>query len=201
VEQVCFDISNKDPRFHDAQTSMIDDMTKPIYKPKYNIENCDSDSDCQTKQAVKSDCTNGDFTQYEKNNFPIPGYSLFCIGITGYEQKEQTILVVNQAKKTEVEAADAAKAQLENDIAERMKRASFGQRMIAYMGVRNDAKNLTEQQTTQFLSTYGGLMQLFQAGAIDTAKAQIEGITPDGTLVTQADKDALLSEINAYLGQ
>lgn len=197
--QTCFDITNKDPRFHEAQTSMVDDLSKPIMKPPYNSINCDSDSDCYDKIAAL-ECVLGDNPQRIKNEV-LPGWTVSCTGVTGYEQMEQTVLVENAALKAQVLAADQAKADTEAAIAARQKRMAFGSRMVAYMGVRNDAKSLNEAQTVSFLSTYGPIMQMFQAGAINTAKAQIEAVTPDGTITTQADKDALLAEINAFLGQ
>lgn len=197
----CFNCVEKDCRFQDKQTTNVDDTTKPIYKPKYNIENCDSDADCQTKQGSKNDCTSGDYTAYEKNSPPIPGYSLYCIGISGYEQKEVKVLVENAAEKTSVEAADAAKAQLRADIGAMKAHIKFGNRMIAYIGARNMAKSLTTAQVKTVVETYSTIQALLASGSIATAKVEIEAVTPDGTLITQADKDAILAEVNAYLGQ
>ena len=195
----CWDCGANDCRVVDVQTSMVDDQTKPIYKAKYDLSNCDSDVDCTQKQDSKN-CNQGDYSTYEKNSPPIPGFSVYCIGIESYEQKEVKELVENSAVKTSVEASDTAKKQLETDIAARKKRIEFGTRMIAFMGVRNDSKNLTAEQSKTFLVTFGPIMSLMQAGALDTAKSEIEALTPDGTLVTQADKDAILAEINSFLG-
>jgi len=200
--QPCFDVSNKDPRWHEAVVQTVDDQSKPIYKPKYNLKACSTANDCQTKMSAEGQdyCQNGDMMAYEKNQV-MPGYSYFCYGITGYEQKQQTVLVENSDLKAQVLAAEQEKKQLEEQIAERRKKIAFGQRMIAYMGVLNDSKNLSVAQSQQFLQEVAPVMQLFQAGAIETAKDAISGITPDGTVITQADKDALLAEVNSYLGQ
>jgi len=198
--QKCFDITNKDPRFHETQTSMVDDPSKPIMKAPYNSINCDSSNDCNAKILDGSiTCIASDNPSYVKNPV-LPGFTMSCTGIAGYEQMQQTILVENAALKTSVQAADATKATQESAMAVRMKRIGFGVQMIAFIGIRNDEKSLSEAQSVTFLTTFAPIMQLLQAGALDTAKVQIEGITPDGVLTTQADKDAILAEINAFIG-
>ena len=73
--------------------------------------------------------------------------------------------------------------------------------MIAYIGARNMAKSLTTAQVKTVVETYSTIQALLASGSIATAKVEIEAVTPDGTLITQADKDAILAEVNAYLGQ
>lgn len=198
--QACYDISKKDPRFHEPQTSMVDNPAKPIYKPKYDFVNCDSPSDCTQKAGSKT-CLTGDHSTYEKNQMPIPGYSLYCVGITGYEQMEQTVLVENSAKKTEVQASEAQKEAMDLKLEKLAKDAQFGSSMIGLVGVRLRDKNLTRAQTKQVMKDYRELIDLLKVGSIEHSKAEVESITPDGTLISQGDKDALLAEINAYLGQ
>lgn len=206
--QECFEIGNigdagyKDPRFHVVQTSNVDDLTKPIYKAPYNSENCDSDADCGSKHAAKeATCTNGDTAQWQKNEV-LPGYTLFCTGISGYEQKEVKTVVEDATLKTSIEAADAAKAQVEADVKEMEKHVRFGQRMIAYIGARNKQKSpaLTTAQVKTIVETYSTIHALLGSGSLVTAKAEIEALAVNDPLVTQADKDAILGEINAYLG-
>lgn len=197
----CFEISKKDPRFHEVETQTVDDMAKPIYKPKYNLESCSSPEDCQSKMAsVGASCSNGDYANYEKNQV-MPGYSIFCMGISGYEQKTIKVLVENSALKASVLAADAEKKTLETQISTMSKHIAFGNRMIALIGARNVSKNLTTAQVKQVVESYSTIQSLLSSGSLLTAKAEIEAITPDGTLITQADKDAILGELNAYLGQ
>lgn len=199
--QACYDITGKDLRFHSVQTGEVDDPSKPIYKTKYNVTACSNSQDCANKLSAEASpfCEEGDYPQIKENSL-MPGYSYFCAGITGYEQIEAQVLVEDAALKAQILAADQAKKTLEEQIQARTKRINFGTRIVALMGVRNDSKSLTAEQSASFLQTYGPIMQMLQAGALDTAKTQIEGITPDGTVTTQADKDALLAEINSYLG-
>lgn len=199
--QACFDITGESAEWLEVQTAQVDDMDKPILKPAYGSVACDSDAHCIERiEAGDIACLNGDYRVTEKNSV-LPGFTVYCTGVTGYEQKTVTAAVVNEALKTQVQAARAAEQADEAAIQARTKRIGFGVRMIALIGVRNDAKNLTNEQSKTFLTSYGPIMQLLQAGAIDTAKAEIEALTPDGTLTTQADKDAILAEINAFLTQ
>lgn len=198
--QLCFDITTKDPRYNSPVTSMVNDIEKPIYKAPYNTENCDSEQDCVSKVSAKNaSCTNGDSATYQKNQV-LPGYTIFCTGISGYEQREQTVLVENADLKASVLAADAQKAQLESDIANMQKHIAFGNRMIAYIGVRNKSKGLTKGQVKQMVQDYSVINDLLASGSLLTVKDEIEALVPDGTIVTQSDKDALLAELNSYLG-
>lgn len=205
--QECFDIGHKaspdykDPRFHEVQTSMVDDTNKPIYKPKYNLSNCDSDDDCLSKyDSTASGCTSGDYVQHEKNTL-VPGYSVYCIGIASYEQMEVKTVVENAALKASVEADDAQKAADYAALEAVAKDAKFGNKMIAFVSARIRTKTLSLADTKLVLNDYAAVISLLRAGSIPHAKSEVTAMTPDGTRVTQADKDALLAEINSYLGQ
>jgi len=198
--QECFDVTGVDRRYKEVQPSQQDDLTKPIFKAPYNVENCDSDTHCGgLMQAKEAECTNGDYSQYQKNAV-LPGYTIYCTGVTGYEQKTVNVIVDNAALKTSVEAADAQKAADDAALAAVAADAAFGNRMIAYVGARVRSKSLNLTDTKQVLSDYSAVIGLLRAGSITHAKTEIEGLTPDGTRISQADKDALLAEINAYLG-
>ena len=90
---------------------------------------------------------------------------------------------------------DLSKLQLEEDIELRIKRQSFGQRIIAIMGVRNEAKSLTDQQVIDMRTTYSVIREALQDGDILAAEALITAVTPDGTVTTNEDKTTLLAEI------
>ena len=198
----CFDISGKDVRYHEVKSVQVDDKTKPIWKPKYNVVSCGTDQECVEKMAElggNSHCNSGDEIKYSKNTL-MPGFSIYCTKVTGYEKKTVKKLVENASAKAAVQSADAAKAQEQAALEQAMKHQSFGKKMQAYIAVRNRQKSLTVPQVKQMTDTYGPIQSLLLSGSIETAKAQIQAITPDGTLVTQADKDAVLAEINAYLG-
>jgi hypothetical protein len=85
----------------------------------------------------------------------------------------------------------------ENEIDLRMKRQDFGRRLIAIISIRNDSKDLDASEIVQFATDYATINTALLNGSIGTAKALIQAITPDGVITTQADKDALINEINA----
>lgn len=192
----------KDPRFHETKTKEVNDQSKPIYKPKYNLKNCSSPEDCQSKIAKegKSYCQNGDYANFSKN-VVMPGFSYFCTGVSGYEKKTVKEIVVNQGKKVQIETAESERKEIEKQLLQQGKNVAFGTKLIGIISMRNKSKSITRAQRRKLFKDFRGVVDFLYAGAIDDAKAEIEEITPDGTVVTQADKDAILAEINSYLGQ
>lgn len=87
----------------------------------------------------------------------------------------------------------------EIEIALRIKRIEFGKRLIAIMSIRNDAKNLTTPQIIQLVTDFSDINTAWANGSIATSRALVDAITPDGTILTTADKTAILAEIDANL--
>lgn len=112
----------------------------------------------------------------------------------------ETQLVEDVALKATVEAEDIALAASENLIKDKLKNMDFGKRVLALVSIRNDAKTLSTVNVASISATYAPIQALLLSGSIATAKNQILSIVPDGTLVTQADLDAIVAEINSYLG-
>lgn len=94
--------------------------------------------------------------------------------------------------------AIAAK-ELESEIELRVKRISFGQRLIAIMSIRNDAKDLTPSEIVELVATFQTINTAWLNGSIATSRALIAALTPDETILTTADKTAILAEIDANL--
>lgn len=122
----------------------------------------------------------------------------------GQDENQQPILetqlLEDAGLKASVEAADLAQVGSEAAIALKLKNMEFGKRVLAIVSIRNDAKSLQPADVVSLSNTYAPIQGLLLNGSIATAKAQVEAITPDGTLVTQGDLDAILAEMNAYLG-
>jgi hypothetical protein len=85
----------------------------------------------------------------------------------------------------------------EADIAMRIRRIQFGQRLIAIMGIRNDAKELSVEQILQLVADFADINNAWLNGMIASSRGLIDAITPDGTLLTTADKTAILAEIDS----
>ena len=198
----CFDISGKDPRFQKVESQEVDDVTKPIYKSKYAFSNCDTHQACLDMSGDKAaECLTGDSPQIEKNQAPIPGYSIFCHGIEGYEKKTLSVLVEDADLKTSVLAAQKAKDDAAAAVKQIASDAKFGEYLIALVGARIRAKDLSLADTKLVLSEYAPLISLLRSGAIKHAKEEADGMTPDGARISPEDKTFILSELTAYLGQ
>lgn len=98
------------------------------------------------------------------------------------------------------EDADAIALQAsEDEIALRVKRIQFGQRLVAIMSIRNDAKSLTTEQIVQLVNDFADINKAWLNGSIATSRALVDALVPDETILTTADKTAILAEIDANL--
>ena len=197
----CVDFEKKVLDYHDVVTTEVDDTTKPIYKPKYNLKSCADTQSCQEAMSAEPEdyCQAGDMRAYEKNTV-MPGYSYFCYGISGYEKKQVKNIVLNTTKKATYDSEQTQKAAEKQAFDKLSSDANFGAKMIGFVGLRLRAKNLNRAQTKQVMKDYEALIGLLRVGSIVHAKEEVDSITPDGTLISADDKAALLAEINAYLG-
>jgi len=191
---VCYDITKKDLRFHVVQAGEVDDLTKPILKTNYNVTACDDVPSCQASALAKT-CGQGDYAAWKENSF-LPGYSVYCTGIEGYEKKLATDLVLDAALQAQVMAEDGSKQLLDSAINQVKKAMHCGKQIQAIMAIRNIQKGLLPAQVKSFMETYATVKSLLDSGALVTAKAEIEAMTPDGTITTQADKTAIIAELN-----
>lgn len=201
--QSCFDVTNKDPRYHVVETQTVDDLSNPIMKAPYNTGSCDDGVDCSEKisEAQSNDpCDEGDHYTTEENDV-LPGFTYYCTGIQGYEQIQKDVLVEDTDAKASVLAADQAKAESAQKLQAKLKDMQFGQMVIAKFSIKSDEKGLSSSQRAQLANDFETIKRLLEAGSIQAARDTIAGISPDGTLVTSEDKTELLSEIDAYLAQ
>ena len=124
-----------------------------------------------------------------------------CYDITGkdirYHEVVDGELVENAETKSTVLAADAVKATYEAALNVRMSRQTKALRVIALIGHLNEQKNLTQEQVISFAQTYSGIQLMLLGLSIPTARAMIAAVVADGVIVTEADKTALLAEIDS----
>lgn len=145
---------------------------------------------------------NGDVTGYKclaRTLSPSLRRGLECVAV-GSETliDPDFVSVTDNAGVLEV-SEDATKKQQEADIKTRMNRIQFGHRLVAIMSIRNDAKNLTGAQIVQLVADFASINTAWLNGSIATSRALVDAITPDETLITTADKTAILAEIDANL--
>jgi hypothetical protein len=74
-----------------------------------------------------------------------------------------------------------------------------GNAIIAKVSARNAMKQINTAQTLAFVQAFGGIAQLLQLGALETAKAQVLLIQPN-ELVTQDDLDFVLGLLTEAIG-
>jgi len=184
------------PAYSELTDEIVDDYEKPTWATRSMVEVCSGQADCEQKVSDKA-CvderhalTDAEFTE------------TWCNKITGYEQvlSGNKIIVENATKKAAYDSAKAASDAMEAAIEQAFKAINHGKRVIALLVVRNASKGLTTAQIEQMNSTYAEIKNLLETGSLVTAKEKINLITPDGTIVTEADKTALVSEINKFLG-
>lgn len=185
------------PEYHELVDEMVGDPASAVYS-KNDIEACADQTDCETKNSSKV-CTDLMENVYMAQDFS----EIYCSKFLRFDAQipsGKKIIVENATKKAAYDSALAASEAMEAAIATAMKAINHGKRVIALLVVRNASKGLTTAQIEQMNSTYAEIKNLLETGSLVTAKEKIELITPDGTIVTEADKTALISEINSFLG-
>lgn len=200
--QACFDTTGKDLRYHEIQTIQENDLSKPIQKTRYNVTACSSDEDCnaQVQAAGASFCESGDTFSILENSL-MPGWTFGCTGISGYEQRTVTTLVEVPALKSSVLSQDATDQAIQAGILDEIKDKAFGEKVMAYVGYLNKQKNLSISQIQTLRGAISAAEDALSVGAIEAARAAVDGYSPDGTLLTAADKTAILAMIDGYLAQ
>lgn len=196
----CFDISGKNPAFYDVKSVLKDDLSKPIYKANYNSGSCDDADDCIQKTSSAESCETGDSYMWKENSL-LPGFTYYCTRILGYEQKSEVELVLNESKKQAYEAEIQTKKALQDKIEKKYKDMSFGKRIIALVAISSDAKKLKSGQRKKLADDFESIKRLLESGSIKAARDALQGISPDGILVTEADKTSIMNEMDAYLAQ
>jgi len=196
--QDCFDVSEKDKRYHEVKSVEIDDTDKPIFKSSYKTQACDDVDKCNALMGTADPCDEGDGYFIRENNL-LPGYSIYCTRLLGYEKILTKQLVENPTLKAEVEAADQVLQAKQNAKILIAKNIAFGQDLKAEISLINLSRGFTTTQVQQFVDTFESVNRLLDAGAVKTAQSVIQGLTPDDSLLRQEDKDSVLALIEAYL--
>jgi hypothetical protein len=134
------------------------------------------------------------------------GEQCFDIGDTpekvslGFASIVNNQLVFDEPSYQAYQSQKAAKAQLEAALAFAQSLRDCGGRVMDLMLVRNQPKGLTIPQVGALLATYAPIQLQLSSGSLQTAKAAISLVQADGIVVTEADKTALIGEIDFCLG-
>jgi hypothetical protein len=159
------------------------------------VEACSGEADCELKLSEKN-CVDGRWALMDAEFTET-----WCNKITGYSQilSGRNIVIENATTKATYEAEQAAKAQMDGAISQAKAAMECGRTVKALLMVRNAPKGLSKGQIKQMVNTYAEIDSLLESGSLATAKDEIAAITPDGTLVTEGDKTALMAEIDKCL--
>lgn len=190
----CYDLGNYPSSIFSEIDVEEDDYTKPNYS-KSEIQSCASIEECDLIHASK---TCADAEESSIKNYDL--LQVYCSKFLSYDKKLVKSIALGSVKLAAYNADLAAKAivaQKEAAIAYAQKVMACGQRVIAYMLVRNQPKVLTTAQVDQMVQTYAPIKSLLETGSLNTAKEKIALVSADGTIVTEADKEALISEIDS----
>jgi len=74
-----------------------------------------------------------------------------------------------------------------------------GLKVKSRMLVQNASKSLTDTQKINILSTYSTIDALLSAGSLATARVQILAVVADGVMIVEADKTALVAELDGCI--
>lgn len=175
---------------------MTDDLNSPQWEAASQVTACVGQEACQTA-LEELICSSGEHQKFIDAEFT----QVYCTKILGYDQVAtgRFILQENADQKAAYLAVQAAIDAQESALKEVQRRRNAGQRVISLVILRNSVKNLTDEQVVQLHSTYATIKAFLEDGSLDRAKAAVEATIPDGIVMTSADKDAIIEEINNHL--
>ena len=191
--EACFDLGDLPSSVYSEVDIEVDDTSKPNYS-KSEIEICLSIEDCDSKHAVKT-CL--DPLEYSIKNYDL--LQVYCSKFLSYSKKLAKSIALDSIKLSVYQSEQATKATLqakEAAISYAQKLMACGNKVLAYMLVRNQPKLLTTMQVDQLVQTYAPIKGLLETGSLVTAKEKIQAVVADGVVVTEADKVALIAEID-----
>lgn len=194
--ETCYDLGAYPSSVYSEIDIEVDDSTKPVYS-KNDVQSCQSDEQCNSFHVSKV-CSNG-----ESSILNLELMQVYCSKFLSYGQKTIKSIGLDQVKlaayNLELQSKAAAAAK-EAAIGYAQKLMACGQRVIAYMLVRNQPKQLSTSQIDLLVQTYGPIKSLLETGSLTTAAEKIQAVSVDGVVITEADKTALVNEINSCKG-
>lgn len=193
--ELCYDMVYPSSNYSEVNQN-ADDYNQPIYS-KSEVQDCISNANCDVIHEAK---TCSDPQESSIKNYDLQ--QVYCSKLVGYEQKVIQVIALDQAKLSAWEEQETIKEtarQKESAIQTALKRIECGKRVVGLLIVRNSVKSLNTSQVAQINTVYAPIKDLIDTGSLVTAKEAMLAITPDGTLITQGDKDDLVAEITKCL--
>lgn len=116
-----------------------------------------------------------------------------------YHEILDNTIIENEANKAAYLEVKLQKDLLENPVRQAMMNQDCGKKIVALMSVRNKSRNVSNQNKKLLLQTYSSIISMLNAGSLDLVKEEMLLVEPDGSLITNEDKDALIAKINECL--
>ena len=214
----CFNIVGKNLEYWDLEEKQVENLDKPILRDKYKVEACSNAIDCGDKfkslnlpfkkentldQEIDfsgyCDKDPGDYVTFSENKL-MPGWSIYCTGVKGYEKETVKALVLNQDKKTAFDAKQAQEKVKQEALRKVQDAIAFGQSLKNEIYLINAAKGLSNNEVRAFVEEFQAIDRLLSVGAIATAKGDIEAIQV-GPSISAEEKQLILDKINGFLGK
>ena len=172
---------------------MVNDEARPNWATRSMVETCADEDDCKLK-AKKKECLDGRWPIYNAEFTEV-----WCNKILSYEQKPSgsKIIVNDEAKKATHKAEVAAKKADQAAMAIASKALSCGKKVISRMLLQNKPKSLSKAQVRNLVKTYADIKNLLETGSLESARDDILAVAVNEPIVTQADKDALVAELDS----
>lgn len=163
-----------------------------LYEEAMRKLTAEAHEDCQ-KEIDKLQCEEG-FNK--KVEFEDETYSYYCQKLLGYEQKfgyrearpnpeKERKFKEEQAKLASDKAAEAYVEKLEN----------CGKSVKRLLIIRNASKNLTKAEVKQMHEMYKDIDMYLAGPSLGTAAEEMQKAVPDGRLLTEEDKVAMLTKL------
>lgn len=173
-----------------------DDLSSPIWEAKSEVEACEGEEDCRLKLAAK-------LCQDERTSLINETFTeVYCTQVVGFNQKvgsKKLIIDTAAWESLKQQKAQQAQAQAIKNQVKNLRECLTA--VMDTLVIRNASKGLTKPQVKQMVNTYQPIMALLQSASGATAREEILAVNADGVMVTEADKLALVSEIDKCLGQ
>lgn len=189
----CFDLGEYPSSVYSEIDLEVDDNLKPNYS-KNEVQACADSAACDLIHSTKV-CS--DVQESSIKNYDL--LEVYCSKFLSYDKKLIKSIALDASKLSAYQAELATKATLqakESAIAYAQKLMACGNKVVAYMLVRNQPKALTTSQVDSLVQTYAPIKGLLETGSLTTAKEKILAVVADGVVVTEADKAALIAEID-----
>lgn len=215
------------PDLRKCKVGKVDDLAKPILRAANDSPvklDCADENDC----AQKAMDPNGDgnfsdrvckddvgtesipdgrekwdlLANWEGITGVTGPYFIWCSKQSGaYLQKDDIVVdTVGEAAAIAEDAAKAVKEAENANIEAVMRLQNCGRQVLALVAIRNVPKSLTRAQKKTLKNTYQDAKDFLELGSLTEARAEVDEIVPDGTIVTSDDKTKILEKIDECLG-